>query len=162
MKKKCWDLLSMSTIFLWLSIWICCDDCVIVRNIAAIAGLLDITISEIIFIANKWERIEQCVSKAEESYTLAHKNDNPLNRVLQMNFIEKNVYTFVFSFTSGLFMVCEVIIAAYLGWKYGGLVFIRSLGMFLIFIQMFGLFFSIHCIVESFVTKRKIKRLLYK
>lgn len=87
MKKKCWDLLSMSTIFLWLSIWICCDDCVIVRNIAAIAGLLDITISEIIFIANKWERIEQCVSKAEESYTLAHKNDNPLNRVLQMNFI---------------------------------------------------------------------------
>ena len=162
MKKMYWDLLSMSTIFLWLSIWIWCDDCVIVRNIAAVAGLLDMTISEIIFIANKWERIEQCVSKAEESYTLAHKSDNPLNRVLRMNFIEKNVYTFVFSFTSGMFMVCEVIFAAYLGWKYSGLVFIKSLGMFLIFIQMFGLFFSIHCIVESFVVKRKIKRLLYK
>ena len=141
MKKMCWDLLSMSTIFLWLSIWIWCDDCVIVRNIAAVAGLLDMTVSEIIFIANKWKRIEQCVSKAEESYTLAHKNENPLNRVLQMNFIEKNVYTFVFSFTSGMFMVCEVIFAAYLGWKYSGLVFIKSLGMFLIFIQMFGLFF---------------------
>ena len=67
MKKMCWDLLSMSTIFLWLSIWIWCDDCVIVRNIAAVAGLLDMTVSEIIFIANKWKRIEQCVSKAEES-----------------------------------------------------------------------------------------------
>ena len=67
MKKMYWDLLSMSTIFLWLSIWIWCDDCVIVRNIAAVAGLLDMTISEIIFIATKWERIEQCVSKVEES-----------------------------------------------------------------------------------------------
>ena len=162
MKKKCWNLLSMSTIFLWLAIWICSDDCIIVRNIAAVAGLLDMTITEIIFIANKWERNEQAISEAAKSYVLAHENDNPLDRILQMNFIEKNVYTFVFSFTSGLFMVCEVIIAAYLGWKYGGLVFIRSLGMFLIFIQMFGLFFSIHCIVESFVVKRKIKRLLYK
>ena len=152
----------MSTIFLWLAIWICSDDCIIVRNIAAVAGLLDMTITEIIFIANKWERNEQAISEAAKSYVLAHENDNPLDRILQMNFIEKNVYTFVFSFTSGLFMVCEVIIAAYLGWKYGGLVFIRSLGMFLIFIQMFGLFFSIHCIVESFVVKRKIKRLLYK
>lgn len=162
MKKKCWNLLSMSTIFLWLAIWICSDDCIIVRNIAAVAGLLDMTITEIIFIANKWERNEQAISEAAKSYVLAHENDNPLDRILQMNFIEKNVYTFVFSFTSGLFMVCEVIIAAYLGWKYGGLVFIRSLGMFLIFIQMFGLFFSIHCIVESFVVKRKIKRLLHK
>ena len=152
----------MSTIFLWLAIWICSDDCIIVRNIAAVAGLLDMTITEIIFIANKWERNEQAISEAAKSYVLAHENDNPLDRILQMNFIEKNVYTFVFSFTSGLFMVCEVIIAAYLGWKYGGLVFIRSLGMFLIFIQMFGLFFSIHCIVESFVVKRKIKRLLHK
>ena len=162
MKKKCWNLLSMSTIFLWLAIWICSDDCIIVRNIAAVAGLLDMTITEIIFIANKWERNEQAISEAAKSYVLAHENDNPLDRILQMNFIEKNVYTFVFSFTSGMFMVCEVIFAAYLGWKYSGLVFIKSLGMFLIFIQMFGLFFSIHCIVESFVVKRKIKRLLHK
>ena len=120
------------------------------------------TISEIIFIANKWERNEQTISEAEKSYVLAHENDNPLDRILQTSFIEKNVYTFIFSFTSGMFMVCEVILAAYLGWKYGDLVFIKSLGMFLIFIQMFGLFFSIHCIVESFVVKRKIKGLLYK
>mgnify|MGYP003437570077 CR=1 FL=1 len=65
MKKKCWNLLSMSTIFLWLAIWICCDDCIIVRNIAAVAGLLDMTITEIIFIANKWERNEQAISEAE-------------------------------------------------------------------------------------------------
>lgn len=160
MKKKYLNLLSMSTILPWIGLWLYCKDCIIVRNIAAVAGLLDMTISEIIFIASKWERTEQCVIKAEESYELAHKTENPLNRVLQMNFIEKNVYTFVFSFTSGMFMVCEVILAAYLGWKYCGLVFTKSLGMFLIFIQMFGLFFSIHCIVESFVVKRKIKRLL--
>lgn len=160
MKKKCWNLLSMSTIFLWLAIWICCDDCIIVRNIAAVAGLLDMTITEIIFIVNKWERNEQAISEAEKSYVLAHENDNSLDRILKMNFIEKNVYTFVFSFTSGMFMVCEVILAAYLGWKYSGLVFIKGLGMFLIFIQMFGLFFPIHCIVESFMVKRKIKRLL--
>ena len=152
----------MSTIFLWLAIWICCDDCIIVRNIAAVAGLSDMIITEIIFIASKWEYIEQDISRADEAYKLAHKTENPLNRILQTNFIEKNVYTFIFSFTSGMFMVCEVILAAYLGWKYGDLVFIKSLGMFLIFIQMFGLFFSIHCIVESFVVKRKIKRLLYK
>lgn len=161
-EKKYLNLLSMSTILLWVGLWLYCEDCIIVRNIAAVAGLLDMTISEIIFIASKWKYIEQCISRAEEAYKLAHKTENPLNRILQMNFIEKNVYTFVFSFTSGIFMVCEVILAAYLGWKYSGLVFIKSLGMFLIFIQMFGLFFSIHCIVESFVVKRKIKRLLYK
>lgn len=161
MKKKYLNLLSKSTILLWVGLWLYCEDCIIVRNIAAVAGLLDMTISEIIFIASKWEYIEQCVSRADEAYKLTHKTENPLNRILQMNFIEKNVYTFVFSFTSGMFMVCEVILAAYLRWKYSGLVFIKSLGMFLIFIQMFGLFFSIHCIVESFVVKRKIKRLLY-
>lgn len=152
----------MSTILLWVGLWLYCKDCIIVRNIAAVAGLLDMTISEIIFIANKWVRNEQAISEAVKSYVLAHENDNPLDRILQMNFIEKNVYTFVFSFTSAMFMVCEVILAAYLGWKYSGLVFIKSLGMILIFIQMFGLFFSIHCIVESFVVKRRIKRLLYK
>ena len=162
MKKKYLNLLSMSTILLWVGLWLYCEDCIIVRNIAAVAGLLDMTITEIIFIANKWERNEQAISEAEKSYVLAHENDNFLDRILQMNLIEKNVYTFVFSFTSGMFMVCEVILAAYLGWKYSGLVFIKSLGMFLIFIQMFGLFFSIHCIVESIVVKRKIKRLLYK
>lgn len=152
----------MSTIVLWIGLWLCCKDCIIVQNIAAVGGLLDMTISEIIFIANKWERNERSISEAEKSYVLAHENDNPLDRILQMNFIEKNVYTFVFSFTSAIFMVCEVILAAYLGWKYSGLVFIKSLGMFLIFIQMFGLFFSIHCIVENFVVKRKIKRLIGK
>lgn len=115
MKKKFLNLLSMSTILLWIGLWICCDDCIIVRNIAAVAGLLDMTISEIIFIASKWKYIEQDISRADEAYKLAHKNENPLNRILQMNFIEKNVYTFVFSFTSGIFMVCEVILAAYLG-----------------------------------------------
>ena len=143
----------MSTILLWVGLWLYCEDCIIVRNIAAVAGLSDMIITEIIFIANKWVRNEQAISEAEKSYVLAHENDNPLDRILQMNFIEKNVYTFVFSFTSGMFMVCEVIFAAYLGWKYSGLVFIKSLGMFLIFIQMFGLFFSIHCIVENFVVK---------
>ena len=69
MKKMCWDLLSMSTIFLWLSIWIWCDDCVIVRNIAAVAGLLDMTVSEIIFIANKWKRIEQPVGGINLAHT---------------------------------------------------------------------------------------------
>lgn len=162
MKKIYLNLLSMSTILLWVGLWLYCEDCIIVRNIAAVAGLSDMIITEIIFIVNKWVRNEQAISEAVKSYVLAHEYDNPLDRILQMNFIEKNVYTFVFSFTSGMFMVCEVVLAAYLGWKYSGLVFIKSLGMFLIFIQMFGLFFSIHCIVESFVVKRKIKRLLYK
>ncbi len=79
MKKKYLNLLSKSTILLWVGLWLYCEDCIIVRNIAAVAGLLDITISEIIFIASKWEYIEQCVSRAEEAYKLAHKTENPLN-----------------------------------------------------------------------------------
>lgn len=52
MKKKYLNLLSMSTILLWVGLWLYCEDCIIVRNIAAVAGLLDMTISEIIFIAS--------------------------------------------------------------------------------------------------------------
>ena len=79
----------MSTILLWVGLWLYCEDCIIDRNIAAVAGLLDMTISEIIFIASKWEYIEQNISRADEAYKLAHKTENPLNRILQMNFIEK-------------------------------------------------------------------------
>ena len=70
MKKKYLNLLSMSTILLWIGLWLYCEDCIIVRNIAVVAGLLDMTISEIIFIASKWEYIEQDISRADENENL--------------------------------------------------------------------------------------------
>ena len=109
--------------------------------------------------ADRWRHTEQYVSNADKSYKLAHKNDNYLNKILQIGFVEKNVYTFTFILTSGLLMVCEAALAAYFGWKYGSLFFVKSIGMVLVFLQMFGMFYTIHCIVESFVVQRKIKRL---
>ena len=114
------------------------------------------------------ERTQKCtklffnhyLSDADKSYKLAHEDACYVDKVLQMDYVEKNVYTFCFVWISGLLIVCEGTLAAYFGWKFGNLIFIKDLGMFLVFIQMFGLFYSFHCIVESLVIKRKIKKLL--
>ena len=142
MKTKYFTILSMSAICLWLGLWGYWKDCALIQNIAAIIGLLDMTALETILIADRWRHTEQYVSNADKSYKLAHKND-----------------TFTFILTSGLLMVCEAALAAYFGWKYGSLFFVKSIGMVLVFLQMFGMFYTIHCIVESFVVQRKIKRL---
>jgi len=157
MKIKYFTILTMSIICLWLGLWGYRKDCTLIQNIAAITGLLDMVVLEIILIADRWKYTEQCVSNADKLYKLVHKNDDYLNQILQMNFVENNVFTFTFILTSGLLMVCEVTLAAYLGWKYSSLFFVKSIGMILVFLQMFGMFYAIHCVAESFVIERKIK-----
>lgn len=102
MKTKYFTILSMSAICLWLGLWGYWKDCALIQNIAAITGLLDMTALETILIADRWRHTEQYVSNADKSYKLAHKNDNYLNKILQIGFVEKNVYTFTFILTSGL------------------------------------------------------------
>ena len=160
MNTKYLTLLGLSTICLWLGLWGYCKDCVVIQNVAAVTGLLSLTALETMLIADSWKKTKQYLSDADKSYKLAHEDACYIDKVLQMDYVEKNVYTFFFIWISGLLIVCEGTLAAYFGWKFGNLIFIKGLGMFLVFIQMFGLFYSFHCIVESLVIKRKIKKLL--
>lgn len=159
--KKSNIILSLTCVLcLWIGLWSYCKECKPVQNIAFVVGLLSMTVLEAILISERWKYMEHSVNNADKSYKSAHKNDDYLDKVSQMFFIEKNVYTLTFVLIDGMAMVCEAALAAYLGWKYGRLFFIEKVGMVLVFLQEFGVFYTLHCVVESFVVGRKIRALL--